>query len=491
MKHTVKMSLGALLLASAGAAGCNDSLTGPGLTVSPNSPTSATTNQLFASIQVSNESQQEGGIARLASMFTQQLAGTGRQQQSYAQYSLTEADYSGYFSRIYSGGGLIDIRNVEAATKAASDSSYYGITLVLEALDIGMGASIWGDIPYSEAAGTAVTPKLDKQQDVYAVVQAKLDTAILFIGKTGGTNIGPGSVDLTYAGDRTKWTQAAYSLKARYYMHWVEGQLVGGAAGAASATACGGDCLVKTVAAAALGISSNANDWQTFHSTTSTEWNFWYQFIVVQRAGDLGASKTLVDTLKARRVANGDQRIRAYFDSVNVGGGVFDFRGADRNGSGTTPLSVLSAARLAQGFRQPIVTFAETQLLLAEAQARLGQNGPALVALNAAKAAQASKLGVAVPAAVALTGPALLTEIKAEEWIASFQNIEAYNDFKRNCYPRLTPALAATDVPGRVLYGSGERQTNPNIPSPANQPARNANDPKACSDVTHPTIVSN
>jgi hypothetical protein len=147
---------------------------------------------------------------------------------------------------------------------------------------------------------------------------------------------------------------------------------------------------------------------------------------------------------------------------------------------------VLSATRLAQGFRQPIITAAENQLLLAEAQARWGNDGAALTALNAGKAASAASTGVTVPAAGALTGAVLLREIKMEEWISLFQNIEAWNAYKRNCVPQLTPAGSNTDILGRLVYGSGERNANTNIPAVNQQPSRNKNDPKPCSDPSHP-----
>ena len=485
MRYSQKL-IGGLLLAVS-VAGCTDWLTGPGLTINPNQPVQASKEQLFAAVASSQESQEEGNLARWTSMFTQQMAGVGRQHATFQIYSITEADVSSYFSRTYTGGGLVDIRQVQAMAKAQGDSTFAGIAMVYEALMIGRAASIWGDIPYSEAAGDIAQPHLDSQEKVYAAVQAKLDTAIAWIPKTGGTNVGPGVVDLVYAGDRTKWVAAANTLKARYYMDWVEAQLVGGSSLALAQTACGGDCLQKAVNAATNGISNAANDFRTFHSGNSTEWNFWYQFLVVARTGDVAASGTLVDTLKGRRVA-GDQRVKAYYDST-LFNGTWDFRGADRNGQWTPSamqLSVLSATRIAQGFKQPIITAAENEDLLAEAQSRLGNDAAALTALNAGKAASAASTGVAVPAAVGLTGAALLNEIKMEEWIAEFQNIEAWSDYKRNCVPKLTPAGSATDVPGRLLYGSGERNANPNIPAPANQPARNKNDPKPCSDPTHP-----
>jgi len=485
MRYSQKL-IGGLLLAVS-VAGCKDWLTGPGLTINPNQPVTASKEQLFAAVATSQESQEEGNLARWTAMFTQQMAGVGRQHATFQIYSITEADVSGYFSRTYTGGGLLDIRQAEALAKQQGDSTFAGMSMVYEALMMGRAASIWGDIPYSEAVGNVDTPKLDSQEQVYAAVQAKLDTAIAWIPKTGGANVGPLAADLVYAGNRAKWIAAANTLKARYYMDWVEAQLVGGSSLALAQTACGGDCLQKTVAAATNGITSATNDFRTFHSTNSTEWNYWYQFLVVARTGDVAASGTLIDTLKGRRAA-GDQRVMAYYDST-LFNGTYDFRGADRSGHvtpSTTPLSVLSATRLAQNFRQPIITAAENEDLLAEAQSRLGNDATALTALNAGKAASAASTGVAVPPAVGLTGAALLREIKMEEWIAEFQNIEAWSDYKRNCVPPLTPAGSATDVPGRLLYGSGERNANPNIPAPANQPPRNKNDPKPCSDPTHP-----
>ncbi len=480
-----KMKFWRLVVPAALLVGCSDYLTGPGLTISPNDPTEGTIDQFFAAIVASQVTQQEGLLARLSGMFVQHFSGTGRQHKVMGAYSVTEGDIDEYFTRIYTGGGLVDLRKVQALAKELGDSTYAGITMFWEALSVGTAASLWGDIPYSEAVTDGISkPTLDPQEAVYHGVISKLDTAILWIAKTAGLNRGPQTSDLVYAGDRTKYVQAANTLKARLAMHWVEAQLVGGASATAATTACGGDCLTLARDAALLGIASNANNLNTYHGAPSAEWNIWHQFIVVERNGDIGAGKALVDTVKARRGA-GDQRVAAYFDSVSVGAGAFDFRGADQNGIGT-PFSTLSATRINPSFRQPLLTAAENSLILAEAQFRLGAAGPALTALNAARAFSAGQLAVAVPALGALSGTALLTAIKAEKWITMFQNIDAWSDYKRNCYPALTPATGATAIPGRLLYGENERQTNSNIPAVSQQPARNENDPKACNDPTHP-----
>jgi hypothetical protein len=79
----------------------------------------------------------------------------------------------------------------------------------------------------------------------------------------------------------------------------------------------------------------------------------------------------------------------------------------------------------------------------------------------------------------------LLAEILIEEHIADFQNIEAWNLYKRTCTPNITPVVAGQKVPARLLYDASERNTNTNIPAPTAQPARNRNDPaNAMSDAT-------
>ena len=130
----------------------------------------------------------------------------------------------------------------------------------------------------------------------------------------------------------------------------------------------------------------------------------------------------------------------------------------------------LSATRGAPEFRQPVLTFAENQLIRAEAQYRTNAQPAALATMNAYRAS------VGLGAKNGLTGAALLQAIMEEKYVALFQNTEVWNDYRRTCYPNLTPA-SGTFVPARLVYGTDERRANPNIPSPSQQPKRNQDDP--------------
>ena len=63
-------------------------------------------------------------------------------------------------------------------------------------------------------------------------------------------------------------------------------------------------------------------------------------------------------------------------------------------------------------------------------------------------------------------------------YIALFQNMEVWNDYKRTCLPALTPATGASQIPVRLVYPLSERTANPSIPGSG--PARNWNDPNPC-----------
>jgi hypothetical protein len=130
----------------------------------------------------------------------------------------------------------------------------------------------------------------------------------------------------------------------------------------------------------------------------------------------------------------------------------------------------LSATRGAPDFRQPLLTFSENQLIRAEAQYRTGAEPAALATLNAYRAS------VGLAAKSGLSGAARLTAIMEEKYVALFQNTEVWNDYRRTCYPNLTPA-SGSFIPARLVYGTDERRANPNIPSPSQQPKRNQDDP--------------
>jgi hypothetical protein len=418
-------------------AACNDDkfLTGGELTTDPNRPTEATNSQLFVGIEAAIYAQLQSDPARVPGLWAQQFTGGGIQYVAYYDYDISENTTNGFHASLYTGGGLVDIRRLEAQAGASRDTLFLGIAQVMEALMMGTGADMFGDLTYTQALTNTLNPPLDPQLAIYDSVQALLSRAITNIASNSPNNSGPGPADLAYGGDPAKWTRLAHTLKARFLSHTQKVRP---------------GVFTQVLAETNQGIQSPADNYDAVFSGNANEQNFWYQFDVVQRAGYLVPDPQFIALLQARN----DPRLHEYFNA---------------------DLSDLNDSLVDPGHTQPLVTANENLLLGAEAAQRTGDDGTALTKLNAARAL------AGLPAETGVTGRALLNEILIEEYIADFQNIEAWNLYKRTCTPNLTPVTSQGTtqgkIPARFLYDAAERNTNINIKPPSQQPLRNAADP--------------
>jgi hypothetical protein len=444
---TAMIGLGAGL----GITGCGDFLTGPKLSDNPNRPVVATNANLLVASQTNLAGIMEGHLGRTICVWMQQCAGTQLQYASLGQYIVGDDDYFIPWSQIYGGGGLVDLRLLQSQALTTGDSAYAGVAKVLEAWYVGLATDVWGDVPYSQAVDSTVpTPALDPQEQVYAALQTKLDEAIASMNASNPGGSPPGIEDLVYGGDLSKWTALAYTLKARYYLHTAE--------------RLGAPAYAAALAAAATGIADPSSDYLAYHSAASTESNLYFQF-TGQWVDYLSAGKALLDLLQS----TGDPRLSQYFDP-NADG---DFVGADPGEDiGVSP-SPLSATRLDPSFRQPFATWAENQLIIAEAANQGADDVTARASLDAVRAD--AGLG---PIGSGVSGPALLQAIMTEKYIRLFQSPETWNDYRRTCLPPLVPASGSTFIPARFVYPLSERNANTGIPDGG--PLQNWNDPNPC-----------
>lgn len=507
MTRAIRMAAfaGFALLTSA----CDGFLTGPGIDKDPNNTTNLSRpGPLYTAIQAVQSVQFEGQLARSAVMYTQQVSGNSRQQVGYDRGFIAPADLDTYFSAVYGasrtitgGGGLLDIRKLQQLGRKVNDSLYVGLGKVYEALVIGMAADIWGDIPYRQAAdSTNETPAFDPQLQVYQDVLAQLDSAItVYLAATvGGTNAGPSAdnaeiiyAGLDAAGIKAVYIQVAHSLKARYYMHLAETDPTN---------------YARALAEVPQGISSPANDMLWFHDQSANGGSVWWQFQAAR--GDIGPGAALIEILK-RRIAQGVEdgaRLNFYFtpaEPAGLPGDFYGFRPAGATGLVTAP-GVYDGSgspnRLYSGFtfidpnispgdfRHPIITWAETQLIGAEAAFQAGGQGAAQPYLDAARANRVygSTGGNVVQFPALAPVPATLQNIMEEKYVTLFLNMEVWNDYKRTCLPSLAFAApagsnqpATTPIPGRLPYGQTEINANPHTPV-VDPVGRNANDPNAC-----------
>jgi starch-binding outer membrane protein, SusD/RagB family len=449
--HIRQLSAAAAFSALLSAVACHvDSLTGGELSTDPNNPVTATNTQIFVGSQSALWSMWGSEGSRAAALFTQQVAGTARQYASLANnYAITTNETNGIQRGLYVSGGLIDIKRLEDGSIVAKDTIFLGIGRVLEGAFMGTGADLFGNLVYKEAVSGNPTPHLDNQLAVYDSVQTVLSAAVANLSvAVSSNNIGPGPADLVYGGDPAKWLALAHTLKARFYLNTAEVRPA---------------AYAQALVEAQLGIQSEAGTYSGAFTQSTGEQNFWYQFDIVQRAGDMGPGPFLDNLLKAR---NDPRR-----------GDYFAHNAADQ----PTDLSV---RRLAPDFQQPFVSYDENTLIWAEAAYRTNDQATALAKLNEERAHHA------LPADV-VAGQPLLNEILTEKYIADFQLSEqVWRDYTRTCTPNLVPSPAAIGsasggkIPGRLLYDVSELNTDPNYPDDSSTFWNPDDPPNALSDGT-------
>jgi hypothetical protein len=437
-KYLRTIALAALVIS--GAVNCKDFLSGGELSNDPNRPQVVTNRNIFVGIQSATWALNNSDLSRLSSLFTQQILGAQSQYIPLYQYAFDENATGGFHSAMYGSGGLVDIRKLRERSIEAADFRMVGVSQVLEGMVIGLGADYFGDLVYKGALQGG-NPTLTPQLEVYDSLQVVLDQAIANLANTAATSAGPGAADLVYAGNAARWIALAHSLKARFYLNTAEVR-----------PAAYGQALAE----ARLGIQTAAGDYHSVWSGRGGETNFFYQFTNEQRNGYAQPDAFLWNLMQVRN----DPRRPVYYDGAvdpDVGTQV-DFGEVD---TPTYPQQIFSAD--------------ENTLIWAEAAYRTGNQGEALAQLNKYRAANGIPGG-------AEAGAALLREILTEKYIELFVHTQAWTDYRRTCFPNLTPTVAGLKIPGRLYYDALERQTNPNIPAAQDQPTRNEADPPNATD---------
>ena len=464
MKKLFSPKIIAALLAVNLLGGCQGLFQEPDIRNNPNVVTDVDVTTLLAGTLLGTAFLHEDTDVRIASLWAGEINGLSRAHQGYAQYIVSSQSF--FWTPLYPVAS--QARLMQTKADAVGDKWTKGVGQVLEALVVAKATSLYGDVPYSQAFNETIypTPIFDKQADVYAALQTTLDNAIANLSAPTGLAFGP--QDFIYRGDVAKWKAAAYTLKARLYLHT-------------------GD-YTNAVASAALGITGPTGDALVPHGTAQgVDLNQNYEFFRVSRAGDTGFEGAYLPRLLQARINSANTKTdetALYNHYLKVGitaPGSLDPNTTDGAFTANAP--------------HPILTYYENQLISAEAQARLGAASVALTALNAVRAGLATgylngktiatagrryeayvltdfgPTGLANPTRLATTQTALLYEIISQRYICFLMQYEAFNDYRRlaRAVPVVQlpiPLYVGTQKPQRFIYPQNEVNTNPNVPKP-------------------------
>lgn len=209
MKKIVNIKAIMLVLLSTFTWGCKDFLD---VNVDPTLKSDATVQELLPTAQLftSETSYQQ---AFVACQYAQQIGSATGINGADAYF---EAENASGWANMY----LNVIPQLNTIIKKGSSEnipSYVGIAKIMLAYSLGIATTNWENIPYSQADQKNFSAAYDTQQSIYTSIQKLLDEGIVEIAKNTGAK--PGIDDMIYAGDMTKWTKLAYSLKARYALH--------------------------------------------------------------------------------------------------------------------------------------------------------------------------------------------------------------------------------------------------------------------------------
>ena len=382
--------------------------------------------------------------ARAAGLITQQFIGIDAQQIQIYNYVIGEDAFNNYWRTGLYAGVLRSCQVLNEKADEEGSTFYSGVAKIIMANEYALAASMFGDIPFSQALlGTENTkPEYDTQESVYTGVQDMLTEAISDLGQ--GTGYVGG--DLIYNGDAALWIGTANALKARYAMHLTKRDAAKASASALTAIA---------------NAFSSTDDQPNFAFGSAQIDNWSLAKFGIERPATLGINENFANLMTAK---NDTFRQDAYME---LNGSEWTFFNA------ANPSLVWGASDAVI----PLISYSEVKFLEAEALARTNApDADVQAALEAAIKASMDMAKVVDPNYIAeysdvtgLSSDDKIQRIIEEAYVAYYGHnlLENWTNYRRTGYPALTPPAIGVNgfnpsgvVPRRFLYVGSETQTN-------------------------------
>lgn len=394
------------------------------------------------------------------------------------KYTYNAGYSSSLFDRAYTES-VKDIQDLIATLEKGEqgDGTMLGMAKIWRVVIFHRLTDLYGDIPYSEAGKGFLEgidfPVYDAQEAIYADMLNELEAGINLLGGSGGF----GSGDLIYGGDINQWKKFGNSLMLRLAMRLSEADPSTAQAWAAKAIAGGV-------------MESNADNAYIQHTQGPEGVNQNGIGEVLDKAAGFGddcprLSKTMVDWM----LSTGDGRLDIFGVPPANGGphlglpnGLDDETILTHSPSDTTTSHFSSFNPLLVKVSSPMIfqTYAETQLLIAEAIKRGWASGDAETFYNNGVRGGMQQWDI-YDASFAVDDATVndylaanpyddtFEQIGWQYWAATFLNeYETFANWRRTGTPTLTPVnypgnVTGGTIPVRMMYGQGEIGLNPNL----------------------------
>jgi len=439
-----------LILFAFGLASC-ESWIDPDINVDPNQPTKVPVSLVLPSAQAGIAYSAGGELSRYTSYWVQHITGIANHAGRHETYATNEADVENLWKFYTYAGTLMDLRTMIDQAVEEGAPHYSGAGKVLMAYKLGVTTDMWGDVPYEDAfqgdAGN-ITAEYQTQEQIYGVLAGLLTDAITELGAAESAT-SPGSDDLIFGGDLTKWIRTAYALRARFAIHLSKVN--------------GSTAYADALAAIPNAFASNDDNFSFQFGTAKVEEGPLFQYLD-QREGYIGGvGKYLVDLLK--NGGDTDPRLAIYAKPKEDGTYEGFLPGATE--AGESEIGDFFARKDAI---VSFMTYAEVKFI--EAEAHFQKASPdldkAAAAYNAGVIASLAQVGATdtdweANNAAETAGTITLDKIMKGKYLATFLQDETFSDWRRHTALfdlDLAAGAKTTEIPRRFPYAQSEREYN-------------------------------
>lgn len=412
--------------------------------------------------------------------FVQHYAGAWNVTEFGSKFKKNDDYAHAFWRRAYS----LQLKNAaDIIEKTNGDAGQANVNAMAKIMRVMIGqrlTDLYGDVPYSEAgqgySQGIVTPKYDKQEDIYMSFYTDLEESYHQLNANGGTVTG----DFYYGGDVAKWRKLANTLRLRVAMRISEVNPTEAEKQVKIAVANGvfesnaDNCVMKHLD---IDFNGDINDFrgnglaQAFVGNADADH---FSSLLIDFLRDNNDPRlTMIATPKTSSEFWGPvQPGEDLYVGIVPGTFQWDHPGGSNASSGIQSYLKQNNTPFL------LVSYSETQLLLAEAAYRGWIPGTAAnfykngveagikqLELYGAPAATAGVINSYLAAKPLIAGKEM-EQISTQLWVTYlFNSIEAYSNWRRTGFPVLVPITASDSetggvTPTRLYYPNDELQKN-------------------------------
>lgn len=417
--------------------------------------------------------------------FIQHVSSTNTAWYSGDKYLNNNGNFGAYFNVVYSTQVQPAVELYQLTLSNPRFKNLHQVARIMKAMIFERITDLYGDVPYSQAGlgyyNRIYLPVYDKQQDIYADLLKEVSQAVDSLDENADLPTG----DVFYASDPatqiSRWKKFGNTLLLRMAMRLTKVD----------------PTTAKKYVAQVAGHTMESNDDNAIvqHEIGNVTQNRDSWSILEQDSADLKLCKTYIDTLKN----NNDPRLPVMAEIFATG----STDPADQ--LGLPPGFIVGGSRPAYDIRkQPgypavlgmqgysrfndnilsytapnlILTYAESEFLLADAAKRWGVGGDAATHYRNGVLAAIKQLSVFDNSTISdedaqayldahpYKDATALNQINTQFWLCTVLNeYEAWSNWRRTGYPLLTPTnypnnITGGTIPRRLEYPSGQRVSN-------------------------------